>query len=115
MFTIVVPVRFFFFQRRYPQELVDSRVRVVYLQLLRVVVLVLDIDIAALLVVVVFIFEVVSALQLEPHNRGAWQGHKLFLSRILHEIIVVGHGVARVKVVRGGALLGVAARGRSCS
>jgi hypothetical protein len=60
--SLEAPVRLLLFERGYAQELIDGRLWVVTLELLRTVVLVLDVDVAALLLVVVFVLKVVPAM-----------------------------------------------------
>jgi hypothetical protein len=57
-----LPVRLFLLKRRYPQKLIDSRLRIFALDLLRVVVFVLDVHVAALFFVVVLILKVIPGI-----------------------------------------------------
>jgi hypothetical protein len=55
-----IPVRLLLLERRYTQELIDGRLRIVAFGLLGVVVFVLDVDVAALFFVIVLKLEVIS-------------------------------------------------------
>lgn len=95
-----VPVAFVFFQGRYTQKLIDGLLRIIPLHLLSVVVFILDPDISRLIVIRIFILEVIPVIQSRSvigclclTLGGRWRGKNiLFVTRLLHEIIVVGHG-----------------------
>lgn len=57
---VVVPIALLLLQRRHPKKFVDSILGILYLELFRVIVLVLDIHIPGLIVVVIFVLEVVA-------------------------------------------------------
>lgn len=100
---VVTPITLLLFKRRHTQKLINSLLRTIRLHLLSVVVFILDPNISRLVIVGVFVLKVVAvvkkACQLCLSNCQR-RRDGLFVARILHEIIVVGH-YDGVECVRG--------------
>lgn len=77
-------------ESRYPKKLLDGLLRVIVLDLLRIVVLVLNPNIPALIVVVVLVLKVIPEA-VSKETRKAERSDLLLLVGLLHKVIVVGH------------------------
>lgn len=106
------PVSFLLFERRYTQELCYRLFRLICLHLLRIVVFVLDINVSIVAFklvlaslniavvdrahtvdfIVVLVLEIIAGVSVSKLTTS-WQPRaiSLFLIRLLHEVIVVGH------------------------
>lgn len=90
-----IPITLLLFQRRHTQKLIYSLLRIIRLHLLSVVVFILDPDISRLIIVGIFVLKVVAVVKKARQlclSNSQRRRDGLFVARILHEIIVVGHG-----------------------